>query len=101
MLAGGYPFIFLLRTYLSKPIAFVGAKIRLGALGTLGLLASLTNVIVMFLLVKDMDPRDKVINVAFAVCGAFLIGDHLAFNLNVQPSITVALLCGKLVGGMR
>ena len=68
--------------------------------GALGLLASTANVLVMFVLVKDMKPRDKVLNIAFSVCAAFLIGDHLAYNLSIQPSTTIALFFGKLTGGI-
>ena len=100
VLAGGYPLIFLLKSYASKPISKAGKKIGMDSVGTLGLLASLANVLVMFLLIKDMKPRDKVLNVAFAVCGAFLIGDHLAYNLSIQPGITISVFVGKLIGGI-
>jgi ethanolamine transporter len=100
VLAGGYPLVYILKAYASKPISKAGAKIGLDSVGTLGLLASLANVLVMFLLIKDMKPRDKVLNVAFSVCGAFLIGDHLAYNLNIQPGITISVFVGKLIGGI-
>jgi ethanolamine transporter len=46
------------------------------------MLATTANILAMFRLVKDMRPRDKVLNIAFAVCAAFLFGDHLAFTTN-------------------
>jgi ethanolamine transporter len=54
----------------------------------------------MFRLIGDMPPRDKVLVIAFAVCGAFMFGDHLAFSANFQPTIILPLLLGKLTGGI-
>ena len=44
-------------------------------------------------------PQDKVLNIAFAVCAAFLFGDHLAFTANFQPTLIAAVMLGKLCGG--
>ena len=44
--------------------------------------------------------RDKVIYMAFAVCCAFLFGDHLSFTANFQPSLIVPVLLGKLAAGI-
>jgi ethanolamine transporter len=45
-------------------------------------------------------PRDKVLKIAFAVCAAFLFGDHLAFTANFQPTLLVAVMLGKFGGGV-
>ena len=47
-----------------------------------------------------MPTRDKVLVISFAVCGAFMFGDHLAFSANFQPTIILPLLLGKLTGGI-
>jgi ethanolamine transporter len=54
----------------------------------------------MFRLVREMRPRDKVLNIAFAVCAAFLFGDHLAFTANFQPNLVLPIVAGKLAGGV-
>ena len=54
----------------------------------------------MFRLIADMRPKDKVLAIAFAVCAAFMFGDHLAFAANFQPATILPLLLGKLGGGM-
>ena len=51
-------------------------------------------------MVKDLKARDKVIVMAFAVCCAFLFGDHLSFTANWQPSLIVPVMVGKLVAGV-
>ena len=66
----------------------------------IGLLTSLINSIPVFDSVKDMDERGKVVNMAFAVSGAFVFGDHLAFTASSDPSGILSLLAGKLCAGV-
>ena len=60
----------------------------------------LTNILAMFRLIREMRPQDKVLNIAFAVCAAFLFGDHLSFTANFQPNLIPAVILGKLGGGI-
>ena len=78
----------------------VGRKLGLEAAGAAGLLATVANILAMFRLVKDMRPKDKVLIIAFAVCSAFLFGDHLAFTANFQPTLVLPIMVGKLTGGV-
>ena len=100
MLAGAFPMVYLFRTYLAKPVEFLGRKIGLDATGAAGMLAAAANILAMFHLVKNMRARDKVLVIAFAVCAAFMFGDHLAFTTNFQPNLLVPVLTGKLMGGI-
>ena len=50
-------------------------------------------------MVKDMNQRGKVINIAFAVSAAFVFGDHLGFTAGFAPEMIGAMIVGKLVGG--
>jgi ethanolamine transporter len=58
------------------------------------------NIIATFHLFKHMTARDKVLCVALGVCAQALIGDHLAFTANFQPSLILPILLGKLFGGL-
>ena len=51
-------------------------------------------------MVKDLKARDKVLVMSFAVCCAFLFGDHLSFTANFQPTLIVPVLLGKLTAGI-
>jgi ethanolamine transporter len=51
-------------------------------------------------MVKDMDQRGKVVNVAFAVSAAFVFGDHLGFTAGFAPEMLVSMIVCKLVGGI-
>ena len=65
-----------------------------------GLIATLANSIATFDMVKDMDRRGKVVNMAFAVSGAFVFGDHLAFTAGFDASMITAMIVGKLTAGI-
>ena len=54
----------------------------------------------LFHLIKEMPPKDKVLAVAFATTGAFLLGDHLSFTANFQPNLIVPVLIGKLTAAL-
>ncbi|AGT07412.1 ethanolamine utilization protein EutH [Paracoccus aminophilus] len=100
MLSGAFPMVWLMNRFLQRPMQWVGGRLGLSSAGTAGLLAASANVLAMFRLIKDMPPRDKVLVISFAVCGAFMFGDHLAFSANFQPTLILPLLLGKLAGGI-
>lgn len=100
MLAGAFPMVYLIRKYFSKPLEVVGGKFGISAVGSAGLLATCANILAMFSLVRYMPPKDKVINISFAVCAAFLLGDHLSFTANFQPTIILPVILGKFLAGV-
>ena len=100
MLAGAFPMVYLLRKYAAKPLEAGGRRIGLSSTGSAGILATMANILAMFSLVRYMRPKDKVINIAFAVCAAFLLGDHLSFTANFQPNIILPVMIGKLTAGI-
>jgi ethanolamine transporter len=100
MLAGAFPMVYVLRTYLSRPLGAVGRRVGISPEGTAGILAAAANILALFHLIRSMPAKDKVLCIAFAVCSAFLLGDHLAFTANFQPNVILALLVGKLSAGL-
>ncbi|PLS17301.1 ethanolamine utilization protein EutH [Bacillus sp. M6-12] len=99
MLAGAFPMVYLLQKYAGKPLEAAGSKIGLSKEGSAGILATIANILAMFKLVRTMPPKDKVINISFAVCAAFLLGDHLSFTANFQPTLILPIIAGKLSAG--
>lgn len=99
MLCGAFPMVWLIKRYLAKPLAKIGGVVGLSSDATAGLLAASANVLAALAMVKDLKARDKVIVMSFAVCCAFLFGDHLSFTANFQPTLIVPVLVGKLVAG--
>ena len=100
MLCGAFPLVYLIKRYLAAPLAKIGGLVGLSSDATAGLLAASANVLAALSMVKDLKARDKVIVISFAVCCAFLFGDHLSFTANFQPTLIVPVLVGKIAGGI-
>ena len=65
-----------------------------------GMVANLANNIAMFNIMCEMDPKGKLLNVAFAVSAAFVFGDHLGFTAGVNQEMVTPVIIGKLVAGI-
>ena len=100
VLAGAFPLVFLITKLLKKPLMAVGKWLGINETAAAGLVASLANSIATFGLVKEMDRRGKVLNIAFAVSAAFVFGDHLGFTAGFAPEMLPAVILGKLAGGI-
>lgn len=100
VLAGAFPLVFVLTKLLKKPLRGLGRLLGMNETAAAGLLASLANSIPMLGMMKDMDERGKVLNVAFAVSAAFVFGDHLGFTAGFDPSMLVPVIVAKLSGGI-
>ena len=99
-LAGAFPLVHFITKVFSKPLLKLGSLLGMNDKAAAGMIATLANNIPMFGLMKDMDNRGKIINVAFAVSGAFVFGDHLGFIAGVDKSMIFPMVVGKLVGGI-
>ena len=100
VLAGAFPLVAVLTKVLRKPLLKLGITLGINETAAAGLVASLANSIATFSLVKDMDDRGKVVNVAFAVSAAFVFGDHMGFTAGFAPEMLPAMIVSKLVGGV-
>ena len=100
LLAGAFPLVFVLTKLLRKPLMAAGRLLGINDAAAAGLVASLANSIATFGLVKDMNERGKVINIAFAVSAAFVFGDHLGFTAGFAPEMIGPMMIGKLTGGI-
>lgn len=100
VLAGAFPLVAVITKLLRKPLLKLGSLLGISDTAAAGLIASLANSIATFGLVKDMDNRGKVVNIAFAVSAAFVFGDHLGFTAGFAPQMLPAVIAGKLAGGI-
>lgn len=100
VLAGAFPLVAVLTRLLRKPLMKLGGLLGINDTAAAGLVATLANSIATFGLVRDMDPRGKVVNIAFAVSAAFVFGDHLGFTAGFAPEMLPAMILGKLAGGV-
>jgi ethanolamine transporter len=51
-------------------------------------------------MMKDMNPRGKVMNAAFLVPATSTLGAHLGFTAGVNPEMIVPVIAGKLFAGI-
>ena len=100
VLAGAFPLVYVITKLLKKPLLKLGRLLGINDTAAAGLIASLANSIATFGMVKDMDRRGKVVNIAFAVSAAFVFGDHLGFTAGFAPEMLTAMIAGKLAGGV-
>ena len=100
VLAGAFPLVFVITKLMRKPLMAMGKRLGINDAAAAGLIASLANSIAAFGMVKDMNQRGKVINIAFAVSAAFVFGDHLGFTAGFAPEMIGPMIVGKLVGGI-
>lgn len=100
VLTGALPLIAVITRLLKKPFAGIGKLLNTNETSVSGLVATLANSIPTFDMVKDMDPRGKVMNMAFAVSAAFVFGDHLAFTAGFDSAMLPGLIVSKLSAGI-
>lgn len=100
VLAGAFPLVLVITKVFKKPLMALGRVLGMNEIAAAGMVASLANSIPMFQMMKDMDNKGKILNVAFAVSAAFVFGDHLGFTAGFNSSMIFPMIVGKLVGGI-
>ena len=100
LLAGAFPMMELVAKLLRKPLLALGRKMGVNEHSVTGFLTTSVNSIATFDSLEKMDPRGKVLNMAFAVSAAFVFGDHLAFTGGWNPDAIPALIVAKLTAGL-
>ena len=100
VLAGAFPLVYVVTKVFHRPLMGLGKALGINDPAAAGLVASLANSIATFGMVKDMDERGKVVNIAFAVSAAFVFGDHLGFAAGFAPEMILPMILGKLSGGI-
>ena len=100
VLAGAFPLVYVVTKLFRKPLLKLGGLLGMNDVAAAGMVASLANSIPMFGMMKDMDDRGKVLNVAFAVSAAFVFGDHLGFTAGFAPELLFPVIAAKLVAGV-
>ncbi|HLQ39787.1 MAG TPA: ethanolamine utilization protein EutH [Tetragenococcus sp.] len=99
-LAGAFCLVSFITKVFNKPLLKLGEALGMNEVAAAGLVATLANNIPMFQMMKDMDKRGKIINVAFAVSASFVLGDHLGFTAGVAKEMIFPMMVGKLVAGI-
>ena len=100
VLIGVFPMVKWITRHFGGVLNKVGAALGMNETGSAGLVATLANNIAMFNIMGEMNPKGKILNVAFAVSAAFVFGDHLGFTVGVEQRMVFPVILGKLVAGI-
>lgn len=99
-LAGIFPMLAVVQRAFRRPLQAVGTRLNINETSVSGFLLALANGIPVFTILKEMDDKGRMINVAFLVSASCVLGDHLAYTTQVEPFMCNAVIIGKLVGGL-
>ena len=100
VLSGSFPLMYILSKILAKPLKAVGRKIGVNEISIVGLVSNLASSATAFGMMDKMDKKGVVMNSAFAVSGAFVLGSHLAFTIAFDSSYVFSVIIGKLVSAI-
>ena len=100
VLIGAFPMVKWITKTFGGALSKVGGALGINDKASAGMVANLANNIAMFNIMGEMDPKGKLLNVAFAVSAAFVFGDHLGFTAGVDQSMVTPVIIGKLVAGI-
>ena len=100
VLIGAFPMVLWITRTFGKALNALGKKFGMDEESSAGLVATLANNIAMFNIMDKMNPKGKLLNVAFAVSAAFVFGDHLGFTAGVNQDMILPMIIGKLVAGV-
>ncbi len=100
VLIGAFPMVKWITKTFGGALSKIGAALGMNDKGSAGMVANLANNIAMFNIMGEMNPKGKLLNVAFAVSAAFVFGDHLGFTAGVEHQMIFPVVIGKLVAGV-
>lgn len=100
VLSGSFPFMFILSKVLAKPLKVVAKKIGVNEYSIVGIVSCLATSATTFGMMDKMDKKGIVLNSAFTVSGAFVLGSHLAFTMAFDGEYVISVIVGKLISGV-
>lgn len=100
VLIGAFPMVEWITRTFGGALSKIGGLLGMNDKASAGMVANLANNIAMFNIMGEMDPKGKLLNVAFAVSAAFVFGDHLGFTAGVDQSMVTPVIIGKLIAGI-
>ncbi len=100
VLIGAFPMVKWITKTFGKALEKVGKSMGMNEEASAGLVATLANNIATFNIMDKMNPKGKLLNVAFAVSAAFVFGDHLGFTAGANQEMVFPVVVGKLTAGI-
>ena len=100
LLSGVYVFMEILTRIFRKFLLAAGKRFAVNETSVMGIITTSANSIPTLAMIKDMDPKGKMINCTFMASGAFMLGDHLAYCGAVVPQLLFPMILTKLTAAV-
>lgn len=100
VLAGAFPFMWIVSKLLKRPLCYIGDKMGINEVSALGFASTLVSSAPTYGLMYKMDEKGAILNSAFSVSAAFVFGGHLAFTMAFDQDYIPEMMVGKLVAGV-
>lgn len=100
ILAGAFPFMYIISLILKKPLRAISKKMKINDSSTLGFLSAFITNSPTFEYMNTMNRKGVVLCAAFAVSASAVFGGHLAFTLAFDEKAVLPMIVGKLVSGI-
>lgn len=99
-LAGAFTLMAVIRRVFAKGLGAIGHLLNINDTSVSALLLSLANPIPPMMMIREMDEKGRILNIAFLISGSCALGDHLAFTAQIAPELCVPVILGKLAAGI-
>jgi len=100
MLTGALPMVTWLSRFFNKPLEKFGKMLGINEVSSAGMVASLASFFPTLAMVKDMDVRGKVLNIAFGLCACYALSDHISYPATMCAEMIIPTFVGKMVAGI-
>lgn len=97
---GCLPLMELIFRLFRKLFEAFGRKVGINAVSVGGLLLSFATGIAVLKMIRDMNPKGKVVTTAFLVSGMATFTSFLAYTMGIDPEICTPQIVAKLISGM-
>ena len=99
-LSGMLVLMCLVTRLLCKPMECLGKKVGLDPISAVTFLSNMVTNALTFGAMDKMNRKGVVLNSAFAVSAAFMLGGHLAFTMAYDASYVAPMMVGKFISGI-
>lgn len=100
LLSGVYVFMELVTRIFRKYLLALGKRFAINEISITGLITTSANSIPTLAMVREMNPKGKMINCTFMASGAFMFGDHLAYCGAVVPELLFPMILCKFTAAV-
>ena len=99
-LCGAFPFMFVLGKLLKKPLALLGKALKINETAAMGFVSTIVSNSPTLEMLNRMDNKGAVLNSAFLVTAAFVLGSHLGYTTSIDGSYVLPMMVAKFVAGI-